>query len=327
MQKIVLIFAILFGSVPLIADEIKLAYLEIEQHSTNSYAVLYKSPSKNLKKPFLDEVFPADCITSLPVKSYVTNKMYREHMTVDCQGTLEGKTLSLEPLNRSDIDMLLHMDLSSGKTISKLLSSSEKTYNIPDKSAGTDIAGTYTWLGITHILIGFDHLLFVFALLLIVQSTRRLLWTISAFTLAHSLTMAGAMLGLVQMPQKPVEAVIALSILFLALEIMHEKQGKIGLTSRYPWAIAFIFGLLHGFGFAGALAEVGVPEDAIVLSLLFFNIGVELGQLIFVASIVFVAYVLQQLKYNDVVERLKTLIVYGMGSISTFWLIERTLSF
>jgi len=135
------------------------------------------------------------------------------------------------------------------------------------------IVQTYTWLGITHILMGFDHLLFVFALLLIVKNIRRLLWTITAFTLAHSITMAGATLGFVQLAQAPVEAVIALSILFLAMEIVREKQGKAGLASQYPWIIAFIFGLLHGFGFAGALAEIGLPQQAITLALIFFNIG------------------------------------------------------
>jgi len=139
--------------------------------------------------------------------------------------------------------------------------------------------------------------------------------------------MAVATLGIVHIPQAPVEAVIALSILFLAMEIMHEKQGKAGLTSLYPWLIAFIFGLLHGFGFAGALAEIGLPQQAITLALVFFNIGVELGQLMFVATIVFIVVMLQRLSYPALLNKLQTAIVYMIGGVSSFWLIERTLSF
>jgi len=156
---------------------------------------------------------------------------------------------------------------------------------------------------------------------------RRLLWTITAFTLAHSITMVGATLGFVSMPQKPVEAIIALSILFLAMEIVHEKQGKIGLTSRFPWLIAFIFGLLHGFGFAGALAEIGLPQQAITLALIFFNIGVELGQLMFVAVVVLVGWILQHLKYPNLLEKAETVVVYVIGGLSAFWVIERLSTF
>jgi len=170
-------------------------------------------------------------------------------------------------------------------------------------------------------------LLFVFALLLIVKNIRRLLWTITAFTLAHSITMAGATLGFVHMPQQPVEAIIALSILFLAMEIIHEKQGKIGLASQYPWLIAFIFGLLHGFGFAGALAEIGLPQQAISLALIFFNIGVELGQLMFVATVVLLALLLRRLNYPKFMQRVEMVVVYAIGGISAFWMIERISAF
>jgi len=176
-------------------------------------------------------------------------------------------------------------------------------------------------------LMGFDHLLFVFALLLIVKNIRRLLWTITAFTLAHSITMAAATLGFVQLAQSPVEAVIALSILFLAMEIVREKQGKAGLASKYPWIIAFIFGLLHGFGFAGALAEIGLPQHAITLALIFFNIGVELGQLMFVVSVIVVSLLLQRLKQEKLIHKAQMLVVYGIGGLSAFWVFERISAF
>jgi hydrogenase/urease accessory protein HupE len=147
------------------------------------------------------------------------------------------------------------------------------------------VAGTYLHLGVEHILFGIDHLLFVLALLLLVKGWWRLVQTVTAFTVAHSLTLAAATLGFVHVPQQPVEAVIALSIVFVASEIVHERQDRSGLSARQPWIVAFAFGLLHGFGFAGALSEVGLPQTAIPVALLFFNVGVELGQLLFIVSV------------------------------------------
>ena len=140
-------------------------------------------------------------------------------------------------------------------------------------------------LGVEHILFGVDHLLFVLALLILVKGWRKLVGTITAFTVAHSITLAAATLGFVHVPSKPVEATIALSIVFVACEIVHRRQGRSGLTETWPWVIAFSFGLLHGLGFASALREVGLPQNAIPLALLFFNIGVELGQLLFIGVV------------------------------------------
>ena len=170
-------------------------------------------------------------------------------------------------------------------------------------------------------------LLFVFALLLIVMGWKRLVGTITAFTLAHSITLVAATLGWVTVPQAPVEAVIALSILFLAVEIIHSQQGKVGLAEKFPWLIAFIFGLLHGFGFAGALAEVGLPEQSIPHALLFFNVGVELGQLIFVFAVLAVAWVVKKLFTQNVLRKGETAIAYVIGSLAAFWFIERMMFF
>lgn len=160
------------------------------------------------------------------------------------------------------------------------------------------VAWDYTVLGIEHILFGFDHLLFVLALLLIVSGTRRLLMTITAFTIAHSITLAAATMGLVWLPGPPVEATIALSILFLASELVKVNRGQPSLTVRYPWLVVFTFGLLHGLGFAGTLADVGLPQHEIPLALLMFNVGVELGQVLFVFVILAFVYVLQKLRSN-----------------------------
>ncbi|MEA3274200.1 MAG: HupE/UreJ family protein [Pseudomonadota bacterium] len=185
-------------------------------------------------------------------------------------------------------------------------------------------AQRYTLLGIEHILLGFDHLLFVLCLLLIVQGGWQLVKTITAFTLAHSITLALATLGLVQVPSPPVEASIALSIAFLAAEILRHRAGRdTGLTWRYPWMIAFAFGLLHGLGFAGALAELGLPQKEIPIALLFFNVGVEVGQLLFVGVILLLGYALHWIgqQRRDLLTRATA---YGIGGMATFWFLQRS---
>ncbi len=183
-------------------------------------------------------------------------------------------------------------------------------------------AQRYTGLGIEHILLGFDHLLFVLALLLIARGAWILVKTITAFTVAHSITLGLATLGFIHVPPRPVEAAIALSIMFLCVEIVHAQQHRIGLTYRYPWLVAFTFGLLHGLGFAGALAKIGLPQSEIPVALLFFNIGVEIGQLIFVAAILVLVWLLKGLRL-DAQNWARVAPAYLIGTLSTYWFIQR----
>lgn len=185
-----------------------------------------------------------------------------------------------------------------------------------------ETARRYLQLGVEHILLGVDHLLFVLGLLLIVRGPWLLVKTITAFTLAHSITLALATLDLVDVPSRPVEAAIALSITFLAAEILHARHGRIGLTHRFPWIVAFAFGLLHGLGFASALADVGLPRDEIPLALLFFNLGVEIGQLMFVGAFLLLRAAVRRLEvaWPAWVEPLPA---YAIGTVATFWLLER----
>ena len=318
---------ILLSSLFCIADEIKLSYLEIKESTPHHYSMLLKRSSRKNQKLPIEVIMPKECIPILGKTSHLLKSTYLDRWETKCDKGLINKSIVIKGLKSTDTELLLRIELLSGISHSILLSPSKPSYHIPQNTSSFEIVQTYTWLGVTHILLGFDHLLFVFALLLIVKSVRRLLWTISAFTLAHSITMAVATLGIITVPQAPVEAVIALSIVFLAMEIIHEKQGKVGLTSLYPWLIAFIFGLLHGFGFAGALAEIGLPQHAITLALIFFNIGVELGQLMFVATIVLIIMILQRLHYPALLNKLESTVVYIIGGLSSFWLIERVLSF
>jgi len=180
--------------------------------------------------------------------------------------------------------------------------------------------------GVDHILSGYDHLAFVLALILIVSGWRRLLLTVTCFTLAHSITLAAATLGLLWVPGPPIEATIALSILFLASELVKLERGHTSLTVRYPWVVAFVFGLLHGLGFAGALAEVGLPSQEIPLALLMFNLGVELGQLMFIAGILLLIEILRRI-HKPWPMWMRQLPAYGIGGLAAFWVIERVSGF
>jgi hydrogenase/urease accessory protein HupE len=242
---------------------------------------------------------------------------------VFCEEGLAEQSISVSGLQLTSTDVLLRLEFLNGNSQSVQLTPAKRTYRVQAETSSMQVVNTYTWFGIEHILFGVDHLLFVFALLLIVNSTRRLIITITAFTLAHSITLGAATLGYVYIPQQPVEAVIALSILFLAVEIVHGKQGRSGYAAKWPWLVAFIFGLLHGFGFAGALAEIGLPQQAIPLALVFFNVGVELGQLLFVSGVILLAWFLRYLNQQKILKRAETLVVYSIGGLSSFWLFER----
>jgi hydrogenase/urease accessory protein HupE len=197
---------------------------------------------------------------------------------------------------------------------------------IPSVPNVSDVATTYSWLGVEHILLGYDHLLFVFALILLSATARQLVTAITAFTAAHSITLAAAVLGVVQIPPEPVEAAIALSIVFVAAEIVHAMRGRASMAVRAPWLMAFVFGLLHGFGFAGALHETGLPAGHIPEALLFFNLGVEAGQLLFVAAVMALAAAVRRMplprfKWGALVPP------YAIGSLGMFWVFQRVMMF
>lgn len=330
MQRLILALVCLgamFSSNALIADEIRPGYLELKESTPNVFSVVWKVPAKGDRKLSLHAQLPANCQDKTEPKAQLINGAYIERWVTVCADGVVEKSISIAGLAATNTDVLLRLEFTNGTSQSVLLTPRKNTVKIPAEASTLQIISTYTWLGITHILLGIDHLLFVFALLLIVSNTRRLIWTVTAFTLAHSLTLAGATLGLLFIPQKPVEAVIALSIVFLAMEIVRGKQGNPGAAARWPWLVAFVFGLLHGFGFAGALAEVGLPQQAIPLALVFFNVGVELGQLLFIATVLALGWSLHKLKQPQLLERVEQAAIYSIGGIATFWLFERVSAF
>jgi hypothetical protein len=254
-----------------------------------------------------------------------------------CTGPLAGGTFRIDGLEATETDVLLRIDFADGSSFTHRLLPSSPEVVIPEQPGALAVIATYTVIGVEHILFGVDHLLFVFALLLLVAGWGRLVWTITAFTLAHSVTLAAATLDLVTVSGAAVEATIALSILFLATELARRgaaagapaaTQSQLaapGLTLRYPWIVAFAFGLLHGFGFAGALADVGLPGHAIPLALLFFNVGVEIGQLMFIAVVLGLAWLLAR-THRELPRWSPRAAAYVIGSLAAFWVFERSLS-
>lgn len=237
-----------------------------------------------------------------------------------------GSTIGIEGLAALPIDVIVQIDLADGSEHSAILRPAFPTYTVPERATKSTVAGSYWKIGTIHILEGFDHLLFVLALILIVPNLWMLFKTITAFTIAHSASLALATLGIVSMPGAPTEAVIALSILFPAVEIVHSRQGRVTLTERYPWIVALAFGLVHGLGFAGALAEVGLPQQEIPLALFMFNVGVETGQIVFVGAVLLLMAALERVPVKWPVGSW-ILMPYAIGSIAAFWTVQRIDSF
>ncbi len=326
MRRLFILLIGLLNILPVAAHEMRPGYLEITEFTADTFAVLWKVPMRGDMTLKIEPRLPESCREQTPPASYPMSGAMIQRWSVVCEGGLTGQHVSIVGLKTTLTDVLVQLARLDGTTHTTRLQPTDPSFVVPAEPSRTEIAATYLGLGVEHILRGVDHLLFVLALLLIVKGWRRLVGTITAFTIAHSVTLAAATLGYVHVPQQPVEAVIALSILFLATEIIHGTRGRAGMAERWPWVVAFIFGLLHGFGFAGALAEVGLPEQAIPLALLFFNVGVELGQLVFVAVVLATAWVARNVQ---VVPIRQTLVVmtYGIGGVAAFWTIERVAGF
>lgn len=308
------------------AHESRPGYLQLTITGEESVGLLLKVPALGNLRLGLYPNLPDSCEADAEPTTYIIDNAFTERATFKCSGGLIGETVAIDGLSTTLTDVLVRVERQDGSTQIARLTPSKTAFVIEATPGALDIAGTYMMLGINHILSGIDHLLFVLALLILITSTRTLIWTITAFTAAHSLTLAAATLGFVQVPQAPVEAVIALSIVFVASEIVHVSQGRPGLTQRRPWIVAFVFGLLHGFGFAGALTEIGLPDQSIPLALLLFNIGVELGQLAFIA-VVLLAYVALKRFVRDYSRWANQAVGYVIGTVAAYWTIERTVGF
>jgi hypothetical protein len=337
MSRVLAALALLLVSIsPVHAHELRPAYLELRQTSPDAYEVSWKVPAReDGSRLALYVRFPEDVRSAGPPRSWFANAAYLERWTVERAGGLAGMTIRIEGLTSTLTDVLVRIQHLDGVTQTTRMTPAQPSFVVATAPNPLEVVRTYLRLGIEHILLGIDHLLFVLALLILVSGWRRVVGTITAFTVAHTVTLAAATLGWVHVSAKPLEATIALSIVFVAAEIVHGRRGRPGLTERWPWVVAFTFGLLHGFGFAGALSEVGLPAAAIPLALLCFNAGVEIGQLLFVAAVVATMWI-----GHTVVERsvnaslgarwastLEVVAAYVIGTVATYWVVDRTLAF
>lgn len=244
---------------------------------------------------------------------------------VQCTSPLTGKTLLIDwPQHNPSISTLISASMGSKDSYQQLLGPGERSWQVPEERDSRRVAIDYSVLGVEHILIGWDHLLFLLCLIWIAGTFKRLLITISGFTVAHSLTLVLTTLGYIRLPIAPVEAVIALSILFLAAEILRNRRDT--LAWRFPVAVSALFGLIHGFGFASVLQEIGLPQGDLGIALLFFNVGVEIGQILFVGVVVSAFKFVQRWKPFPLAH-VQTFIMYGAGSLATFWTLERVSGF
>lgn len=320
---------LLASVVPANADEFRPAYLQLTQTGTESYDVLWKSPALDENTPLkVRPAFPAGVAEQGSRRSSFAAGTLRQRWRITVPGGLNDKAIQFPGLTDTRIDILVRLERLDGSVQLERILPGQPSFTARASPGAYEVATTYVSIGIGHILLGFDHLLFVLALVMIVKSTRRLLVTITTFTVAHSITLSLATLGVLHVPGPPVEASIALSIMFVATEIIHQRQGQEGLAARSPWVVAFAFGLLHGLGFAGALAEVGLPENSIPLALLFFNIGVEVGQVLFILAVLAIYRLLAKLlagRFN--LARLTPVSAYAIGGLASYWLCERVVGF
>lgn len=321
---------------PAVSDEIRPGYLEIRQTSPGAYNLLFKIPARgeDLRLAIYVKLPEGTQDVGL-LRASFSDGAYIERRSIRRDGGLAGQAVSIEGLSATSTDVLVRIESIQGAIQTERLSPTKTSFVVQAVPGSGEVAATYLRLGVEHILFGFDHLLFVLALVILVRDWRRVAITVTAFTIAHSITLAAATLGFVNVPGPPVEATIALSIMLVSVEILNARRGKPSLTARLPWLVAFSFGLLHGFGFAGALAELGLPQHAIPVALLFFNLGVELGQLAFVAAVLTAGGLfrtamtlwLEATLIHRTVDRLDVLAAYAIGAVAAFWLIERTTAF
>ncbi len=338
------------------AHEVRPAYLELTEQAPEVFDVVWKVPAMGgatlageephppeTNAPGPEKTLPCGCPAptaeqlsrgvlpihpSMPKNAAVIAPLRSERIfgaeirrwTIRVPGGIDGWDVRVHGLEATMVDALVRIAIRDGRVVSRVLRPDAPSFVYHVDDSGPAAVG-YFRLGVEHILMGIDHLLFVLALVLIVRGAGLLVKTITAFTIAHSITLGLATLGYVHVPSAPVEAVIALSIVFVALEILRSRRGERGLTERAPWLVAGAFGLLHGFGFAGALSEVGLPANDIPLALLFFNVGVEAGQLAFVGVALGVIALLRRIRMPE----WATLVPpYAIGGAAMFWVIERT---
>ncbi|MBS0266146.1 MAG: HupE/UreJ family protein [Planctomycetes bacterium] len=307
---------------PAQAHETRSAYLELTQTGEDTYDVFWRVPARGDLRLGIYVRLPSECQAISGTRGGIVDAVSLERWSIRCPGSLTDKTIAIDGLSATTIDVLVRVVRRDGKTQTTRLSPSAPSFVVAASPSQWQVAVSFLKIGIEHILLGVDHLLFVLGLLLIVSGRLRLLKTITAFTVAHSLTLALATLGYARVPVPPLNAAIALSILFLGPEIVRVWRGETSFTIRHPWVVAFLFGLLHGFGFASGLSELGISGSELVFGLLMFNVGVEIGQIGFVLIILALldAFRTLEIRWPRWAEYLPG---YAVGTLGAFWTLQR----
>ena len=307
------------------AHEARPAYMEMTEIAPHRYQIVWRTPLlSGMRLPVALQFSENIRNVTEPALRELSDSLI-ERRLIESDNELTGTRIEIVGLQATITDVLVRVQLLDGTYSTTLVRPSKPWIEIATSRSSLEVAAAYLMHGIEHILFGYDHLLFVLALILIVRSTRMLLLTVTAFTVAHSITLSLATLGVVHVPGPPVEATIALSILLLACEIIRSDRGQPSLTAQWPWLVAFSFGLLHGFGFASALTEIGLPQGDIPLALFAFNVGVETGQLIFIVAVL---VALQWIKFPVFVERhARPITTYAIGIMASYWFIARLAGF
>ncbi|MGA8032751.1 MAG: HupE/UreJ family protein [Casimicrobiaceae bacterium] len=306
------------------AHEARPGFLELIEIAPETYSFLWKKPTGGEIEIQIEPVIPKACRLETPAQQQLSPGALVVRGRLACAGGLAGQTIAIAGLETTITDVLVRVQHADGRLESHILRPTEPSVTLGGVTSGTERALGYVQLGFLHILLGVDHLLFVLGLMLIVSDRWMLVKTITAFTLAHSITLAIATLGYASAPMPPLNATIALSILFLGPEIVRAWRGGTSFTIRHPWVVAFAFGLLHGFGFASGLSALGLPKAEIPLALLLFNVGVELGQLAFVLLVILLerAFRVLEIHWPRLVRLLPG---YTVGALGAYWTIQRTL--
>jgi hydrogenase/urease accessory protein HupE len=322
-RALVILLAWLALVAPAAAHELRPGFLEIRQESADRYAVRFKVPARGDLRLSLHVRLPDNCTNLKPPRSELAGGGMIDRLLVSCPGGLDGREIAVDGLATTYTDVIVRAARADGTVQSARLTPDRPSFTLVRAPTWLETAKTYFLLGVEHILGGIDHLMFVLALMLLIHDRWTLLKTITAFTVAHSITLAAAALNWMQVPQAPVEAVIALSICFAAAEVVRLDRGQFDLANRAPWIMAFAFGLLHGFGFGGALKAIGLPQSDVPLALLTFNLGVEAGQLLFVGAVLALTMTIERLVALRV-PRLREVTAYAIGSVAAVWVIQRT---
>lgn len=303
------------------AHEVRPAYLSVQEDTPNEFSVLLKTPMQGDARLALSALFSGKIEALTPIVSHPTGDAMVQTWRMQTVEPLAGQNVLIDGLQNTMTDALVHVVFANGNSWTARLTPSEPSAVIPASQSAWAVFLTYVRHGIEHIAFGFDHLLFVCGLMLIVRDWRKLVKAITAFTAAHSITLTCATLGWVTLPSRPVEVMIAISIVMVAAEVVRMERGQISLAIAKPWIVAFAFGLLHGFGFAGALVELGLPHSDIPLALFAFNVGVELGQLAFIAVLLTAVYAVGRL--IAIPRRATVTSAYAIGIVAAFWSVQR----